>query len=207
MTGCNNIAAQKAELVQQAPPCCAGLSAQAATPWQPRPFSVQIPEHGPVLAFSTGNSRYAIVDLAGSGKPPQHLALASGAWPQSLLGTGRWAPVFFPAATFADAQWRVLVTLDNTEQSPGSCAAGASCSTRTLDVAVPIEARYLVIHTPGRLVGATEGGRPTGGVAASSIYRINGAFVSVGGGLTTERTVGMSYGSVEVLPVEFPNPP
>jgi hypothetical protein len=80
------------------------------------------------------------------------------------------------------------------------CAADRHCSIGILTAPVPAAARFAVIHTPTIRVGVRQV-TPLPGKSADQTYMIGKSFVTLGGGTPVVRTIGMSTGEVEVLPL------
>lgn len=200
LTGCASVDDQRTSLAAAAA-CCSGVPDASIEPMRSAVAPVAIDERAPVGAFSTGNSRYRVLDLAGLPARPALLSVRSVGTFTNVYASGRsWAPVLYPAVTFLNSQKSALVTV--TEDKPMnpslSCKALFHCGFAMVTVEVPPEARFVVLHTPYDKVGQTrEEALP--GKAADQTYRIGGTFVTIPGGAAPAlRTIGMSVGQLEV---------
>ncbi len=179
---------QRANLSSSAPPCCTGIKDARVVLLGDLATKVRVDESDPVFAFATGNSHTRVIDLGDPEKRPLLVTLRPA---RQGLSVGA-VPVFFPAATFFDMQWKQVgesLSLTTRDGDPKV----------ELNTAVPREARYLALHTPYKMIGAEVQVR-FDGPGSSQTYMISGAAVTVPGGPSTARAVGMSVGVIEVIP-------
>lgn len=200
LSGCASVDGQRAALADAAP-CCAAIPAGGITSMKASPVTVTLDERAPVAAFSTGNSRYRVLDLGGLQEMPPAFAIRSTGTVTNVYAGGQsWGPVVYPAATFLDAQRQVLGTF--TEDRPANpsldCQALLHCGFAMIVVTPPARARYLVLHTPYAKVGQTRVEPVPGRAVAERMLVVGTTPVIVPGGTAALRTIGMSTGDLEV---------
>jgi hypothetical protein len=198
--GCASVDAQRASLAI-AVACCSSVADTNIEPMTSSTMSLVIDERAAVGTFAVGNSRYRILDLSRLPARPAVLSVKSvGTVTNVYTGGKSWAPVFYPAVTFLNSQKETLVTVsEDKPQNPSlSCKALLHCGFAIINVEVPAEASFVVLHTPFDKVGQTrEEALP--GKTSDQTYLIGGTFVTIpGGSAPALRTIGMSVGELEV---------
>lgn len=200
LAGCASVDEQRASLAG-ARPCCADADATSIEPMRSAKLKVTIAERDPVGIFSSGNSRYRILDLSSLPSRPLLLSIRSVGTATNVYAAGKsWAPVLYPAVTFLDQEKRTLSTVseDRPANPSLSCKALLHCGFAIVTVDVPGNARFAVLHTPNRKIGETRQ-EALPGQAPDQTYSIGGSLVTIpGGGSPALRTIGMSVGELEV---------
>jgi hypothetical protein len=169
------------------------------------PVKLEVTDDVPPIAFATGNSHYALIDLGKLGQRPRYLGIRPGVTLTNVFTAGgSWAPKIIPVVTFLSEGGASISTVETSDVGapPLPCETSFGCGMHTVSVAVPEAARYAVIHTDQRRLGETRSEPMVGGTGPTqgTMIRVGAVFVPVGGGdVPMSRTIRMATGKLEVF--------
>ena len=204
VAGCASVDSQRASLVS-GQPCCATISLSHAVPLVMTSVAVEISDDIQPVAFVTGNSHYAVIDLGVSDRRPHYLGIRQApALTNVYTSSGSWLPTFIPAVTFLSDSGLFISAAEQSDPvaPPVPCERALGCGMYSASVAVPVAARFAVIHTDAKRVGETSVEPMTGaaGASAGTMIKVGAAFVPVGGGnVPMSRAMRMASGKLEVF--------
>ena len=204
VAGCASVDSQRATLVS-GQPCCATISLTHAVPLVMPSVAVEISDDIQPVTFVTGNSHYAVIDLGAPDRRPHYLGIRQvPALTNVYTSSGSWLPTFIPVVTFLSDSGVFVSVAEQSDPvaPPVPCERTLGCGMYAASVAVPVAARFAVIHTNAKRVGETSVEPMTGatGASAGTMIKVGASFVPVGGGnVPMSRAIRMASGKLEVF--------